>query len=187
MRFPTYPCFALSGLLLLTGAAQAKTPQPTEPRLGSGQSNEWVEYTGDIGGKLRIGMTLCPSKEGHSAAGTYFYVKYCKDIRIAAQLNGRAIVIHEFDPAGKLTGTFTGQLVTDDPRNHFKGDNNLQGEVIAGVWSKPDGTGELPFYLSESSARVVNPPEGRYSAAGFAANAPVDAFAAALWRGGADS
>jgi len=74
------------------------------------------------------------------------------------------------------TGVFRGMFPTLDPRGHFTGD--LSRQVIAGTWSKPDGSGAVPFYLGLSYVAARHGSDGRYGVAGFENDATVDAFMA---------
>ncbi len=158
--------------------AGASTVPSTAPALVDLKLEEAYEYTGDIGGKLPIGMTLRFGQDGKTATGCYFYYKYCKDIRIGAKIDSRSIVIREFDAKGNQTGRFVGEFVRTDPRHHYQTKDDLKREVIVGDWSKPDGSQRRPFYLD--CADIALWPEGksRYAVAGFDDEAGVDRFVA---------
>jgi hypothetical protein len=156
------------------GDAPAARPAPVT----AGEDPEWLtRFVGDIDGKLRIGIQLRYAKGGATAEGSYFYYKYCKDIRIDAAIDGRNIVIREFDPAGRVTGRFTGRFMEADPRCHFSSKDPLQCEVIAGEWSKPDGSGRRPFYLLADNGICAPKDSCEYVAAGFDDQEAVDTFA----------
>jgi hypothetical protein len=168
---------ALTISALFVARAQAGTSVPSTQPIKFDYLGSWVrEYRGEIGDNLPIGLTLRIAKDGETGTGCYFYYKYCKDIRIAADIKGRSILIREYDAKGKQTGQFAGQFPTNDPRHHFYQSGDLQGEVIAGDWSKPDGSEQKSFYLFEESMQYW--PEGRcrYWMAGFDDEAAVDRF-----------
>lgn len=125
------------------------------------------EYRGDINGKRLIGMSLRISSDGKSATGCYFYYQYCKDIRIDARIDGRTILIREYDAHGNQTGRFMGGFPTTDPRHHYQTGDDLQTEVIVGYWSLPDGSKRRPFYLNLASSGFWPEAGSRYADAGF--------------------
>jgi hypothetical protein len=154
-------------------AADTRNPATQPVRIDTQSA---IEYRGDINEKTPIGLTLRFNKDGSAATGTYFYAKYCEDIRIDAKIQGRSISIREFDKNGKQTGQFVGEFATVDPRNHHSSNGDLQTEVVIGEWSRPDGTKKQKFYLSaEFYAKWVDP-ECRYRVAGFDDDTKVNAF-----------
>ena len=113
------------------------------------------------------------SDDAKTATGCYFYYKYCKDIRVDGTIDGRKIVMHEYDGNGHETGRFVGEFPAVDPRHHFQTANDLQTEVITGYWSKPDGSKSQPFYLSQTFSGSWLP-GSRYVVAGFEHEHDVD-------------
>ncbi len=158
--------FFMCCVLCLAGPAT----QPVKPDYSLG---DVFEYDGDLGGKLSIGMTLRISDDAKTATGCYFYYKYCKDIRVDGTIDGRKIVMHEYDGNGHETGRFVGEFPAVDPRHHFQTANDLQTEVITGYWSKPDGSKSQPFYLSQTFSGSWLP-GSRYVVAGFEHEHDVD-------------
>jgi hypothetical protein len=169
---------ALMTLLGLVSTGFGDAPaNPSDPITADQQPNDVVHYSGDIGGRLQIGLQLRFDKGGATADGCYFYYKYCKDIRIDAKVVGRGIVIHEFDPAGAITGQFVGRFEQRDPRHQYSSDEDLKSEVIAGEWSRPDGSGRRPFYLIEDFSGPIDKGAGSYQVAGFDDSKAVDQVA----------
>jgi hypothetical protein len=119
--------------IILGSAGEVIRPQSTE---------SLYNYRGAIG-NIPIGMTLVPDRSitdivkfTGKVTGTYFYVKWLKDIEIRGTVDdGRNFVFYEYDKDGNITGSFKGRFSKPD-----------NGELI-GTWSRPDGTGSKPFYL----------------------------------------
>ena len=106
--------FFMCCVLCLAGPAT----QPVKPDYSLG---DVFEYDGDLGGKLSIGMTLRISDDAKTATGCYFYYKYCKDIRVDGTIDGRKIVMHEYDGNGHETGRFVGEFPAVDPPSFSNG------------------------------------------------------------------
>lgn len=132
------------------------------------------DYEGSIGDALRIGMTL--SITGRRITGGYFYVRYLKDLRLEGRIDeaGR-FILKEFDPNGQQTGVFVGAFCPRDSEN--ASDTRLVLDEITGSWSRPDGTGAVPFRLSHISTLFRPPGKGRYWMAGFDNDDEVEGFA----------
>jgi hypothetical protein len=123
-------------------------------------------YDGAIG-DIPIGMTLISDgsdKLGFPGkiTGTYFYVKWLKDIEIRGTVDSeRNFVFYEYDKAGNTTGSFKGRF------------SKSGGGELIGTWSGPDGTGGKPFNLvldNVSSGEIG----GRYSRAGVEDDAALE-------------
>ena len=82
-----------------------------------------------IVGMTRIGMDL--QFTGAAVAGSYWYEKYRKPIRVRGERTGEQIRLEEFDDAGAVTGRFSGA---------FEGTTRIEGD-----WTSGDGTRVLPF------------------------------------------
>lgn len=104
-------------------------------------------YTGDIGNKNRITMSLIAANDG-KVTGRYAYKISTSNIVLAGKLSNNQIVLTEYNTANQPIATFTGAFPEHDPRGIFNPHSTLQCEVITGTW-KNIKTGEtLPFYLS---------------------------------------
>ena len=90
-----------------------------------------LTYQGDIGG-VPIEMTL--QVNGTTLTGTYFYVKYKKNLEARGEIKaGKKIEINGYDQ-GKIVDIFVGEMVSE--------------AEIKGDWIKPDVEGESrPFTL----------------------------------------
>lgn len=125
---------AVSLLLLLSGAglaaAQAQSPQPHD---------ESKSFRGTLG-KYRVQMSL--RRTGDALSGSYFY-EHVRGGRLrleGALEGGGRFTLREFDPTGAQTGLFKGTWESGD-----------ESEVsLSGEWSRPDGTRQTEFSLSET-------------------------------------
>ncbi len=159
-------CLVLNSLSLL--AATPSTPSP---------ATEVYEYTGTLGGGVRIGMGLTFSADGRTVEGTYFYNKYGQDIRLAGERTNRLVTLHEFGADGKVTARFIGEFPTQDPQNRYYSTNKLDREVLIGTWQRSDGSGKRPFEVSADHIWFRRPGENRYANSGFTDDAAVEEFA----------
>ncbi|MFM8516612.1 MAG: hypothetical protein ACKODA_01820 [Nevskiaceae bacterium] len=140
----------------------------------------WLwNYDGAINEKYRVRMTLVFG--AGEINGVYFYASQLRDLRLKGRIEQSSkLVLDELDPAGKVTGRIEAQFVTRDPRGRY-GDSELACEVIVGTWSKPDGTGRMPLYLSMDggTAGALN---RRYAAIGVRDDEIVHRGAQKFWR-----
>jgi hypothetical protein len=93
-------------------------------------------------GNLKIEMALV--RDGDRLTGTYFYPKVGKNIALSGTVDKSGNVdLRESDESGKETGMFKGKWkpATDSP------DPSLN--AIEGRWSKPDGSKETAFQVSQ--------------------------------------
>lgn len=134
------------------------------------------EYTGTLGGGLRIGMGLTFGTDGRSIEGTYFYNKYGRDIRLAGELTNRLVTLRELGADGTVTARFTGEFLARDPQGRF-GTNQLAREVLVGIWQRSDGADKRVFEVSLDHIWLRRPGENRYANAGFDDDAAVEEFA----------
>jgi hypothetical protein len=102
-------------------------------------------YSGTLGESSAIGMIL--QARGKTIEAAYFYRKDLRDIPLeGADPGGRDMTLEEKDAAGTTKGTFHLHLAEHDP--HFHSTEVLQGEVLRGVWSGPNGEKTLPVTLT---------------------------------------
>jgi hypothetical protein len=105
-------------------------------------AGEKLFFRGTIAGNLSIEMVLL--KDGDRVTGTYMYPKIGKDITLTGTIDKDGHVsLTESDETGKQTGIFKGKWrpAYDSP------DSNLK--EIEGKWSKPDGSKETDFMVSQ--------------------------------------
>jgi Protein of unknown function (DUF3298) len=112
---------------------------------GTAPTGEKFYFRGTItagGNDLRIEMALV--RDGDRLTGTYFYPKVGKNITLTGTIDKAGNVeLKESDEGGKETGVFKGQWkpATDSPD---PGLNEIEGK-----WSKPDGSKETAFQVSQ--------------------------------------
>lgn len=115
------------------------------------------DYVGKIGDN-EIGLTITTNdlswgtnKEYNASdikSSHYFYKKWLKDIPLkVVSLNGRNVVIEEYNENGKVNGRFELSFEKQDPQHHFSTQDDLIKEVMVGSWVGADGKNKLPVYL----------------------------------------
>lgn len=125
--------------------SQANTnaaPAPEAPIGGQAPAGEKLFFRGTIAGNLSIEMVLL--KDGERVTGTYMYPKIGKDITLTGTIDKDGNVsLMETDETGKQTGLFKGKWrpAFDSPDSNVK--------EIEGKWSKPDGSKETDFSVSQ--------------------------------------
>ncbi len=130
---------------------------------GAAPTGEKFYFRGSIA-NLSIEMTLV--RDAGNLTGTYFYPRVGKNIQLKGSIDsGGKLELRESDDTGKDTGVFKGQWKS----------NESGLAAIEGKWSRPDGTKETDFELSQqpieftAAVRVVpkvireNNKEGKYS------------------------
>lgn len=140
----------------------------------------WLwNYDGAINEKYRIRMTLVFG--AGEIDGVYFYGSQLRDLRLKGRIEqGSRLFLEELDATGKVTGRIEGQFVTRDPKGRY-GDSELACEVIVGTWSKPDGTGRMPVYLSMEGG-TAGALSRRYASLGVRDDEIVHRGAQKFWR-----
>jgi Protein of unknown function (DUF3298)/Deacetylase PdaC len=117
------------------------SPEET-PVGGLTSTGQRFYFRGTIGGNLRIEVTLL--RDGDRITGTYFYPKVGKNIEINGTIDKSSSVdLREKDDSGKETGVFKGKW-KDAAAPTELGMANLSGK-----WSKPDGSKETNFELTQ--------------------------------------
>jgi hypothetical protein len=126
--------------------ANSNTPVMHDaPVGGTAPAGEKFYFRGTIttsSGDLKIEMALM--RDGDRLTGTYFYPKVGKNITLSGTVDKSGSVdLRESDESGKETGIFNGKWkpATDSP------DPTLN--EIEGKWSKPDGSKETAFQLTQ--------------------------------------
>ena len=117
-------------------------PERDAPVGGAAPSGEKFYFSGTIAGNLRIEMTLLRDRE--QLTGGYFYPKVGKNIELKGSIDKNGgVELRESDENGKETGVFKGK---------WKAANNSPDASLSdieGKWSKPDGSKETAFALSQ--------------------------------------
>ena len=145
------------GVVIASGACRRQSqsvPQTTnrnlavtqeKPAGGEASVGERSYFRGTIAAganNLKIEMTLV--RDGERVSGSYFYPKVGKNIELNGTVDKDANVdLREKDDSGKETGIFKGKWKTAvEPYE-------LGMANIAGKWSRPDGTKETTFELTQ--------------------------------------
>jgi len=119
-----------------------EAPVQEAPVGGKALTGDKFYFRGTIANNLAIEMTL--TRDGDRLTGTYFYPKVGKNINLAGTVDKDGNVeLKETDEGGKDTGVFKGKWkpAADSP------DPALN--EIDGKWSRPDGTKETAFQVSQ--------------------------------------
>jgi len=117
-------------------------PSPEAPIGGTAPVGEKLFFRGTIAGNLSIEMILL--RDGERVTGTYMYPRIGKDIALTGTIGKDGNVnLTESDETGKQTGIFKGKWrpAYDSPDSNIK--------EIEGKWSKPDGSKETEFTLTQ--------------------------------------
>src|SRR5256884_7897129 len=116
-----------------------------KPAGGEASVGERSYFRGTIAAganNLKIEMTL--GRDGERATGSYFYPKVGKNIELNGTIDKDGNVdLQEKDDSGKETGVFKGKWkAAVEP-------NELGMANIAGKWSRPDGSKETTFEMTQ--------------------------------------
>jgi len=148
-----------------TQNANSNLASPAQETIGGGTAptGEKFYFRGWIA-NLSIEMTLV--RDATNLSGTYFYPRVGKSISLKGSIDtGGKLELRETDETGKDTGVFKGQWKS----------NEVGLAAIEGKWSRPDGSKETDFELTQqpieftAMVRVVpkvireNNKEGKYS------------------------
>jgi Protein of unknown function (DUF3298)/Deacetylase PdaC len=148
-----------------TQTANTNMASPPQETIGGGAApaGEKFFFRGWIA-NLSIEMALV--RETDRLTGTYFYPRVGKNIDLKGTIDsGGKLELRETDETGKDTGVFKGQWKS----------NEIGFAAIEGKWSRPDGSKETDFELTQqpigftAAVRVVpkvireNNKEGKYS------------------------
>ena len=137
------------------GAEYAETAQrraqfSTDSTGGITPQGETFHFRGAIAGTLEIQMKLV--REGERLAGTYFYSKIGKDIEVRGAIDKDGnLTLKEFGAGAKETGIFKGAW---KPASET---DLLALARIEGTWSRPDGSKEAKFELTEEPILFTGP------------------------------
>jgi Protein of unknown function (DUF3298)/Deacetylase PdaC len=131
--------------------ANANTAQNEQvaPAGGAVATGDTFHFRGTIAGNLRIEMTLI--RDGERLSGSYFYPKVGKNIDVKGTIDKDGNVdLKESDESGKQTGVFKGKW---RPATEIE----LDVSEIDGKWSKPDGSKQTAFLVTEQPITFTGP------------------------------
>lgn len=131
--------------------ANAAAP-PEAPVGGTATVGEKMFFRGTIAGNLSIEMVLL--KDGEHVTGTYMYPRVGKDIALTGTIDKDGnVTFAESDETGKQTGIFKGKWRSafDSPDSEIK--------EIEGKWSRPDGTKETDFLITQQPIAFTTSPK----------------------------
>jgi hypothetical protein len=137
------PLKYLSCLMLLAFAACNKKPVQQEVVQAQKDSTVIVQgaslapleiyfYKGQINGKWTIQATI--KEQGDSISGYYRYAGKSQFLTLKGARIQDSLLLTEYDPNGKITGSFKGKQVNDS--------------LIEGTWLKADLSKRYSFYLA---------------------------------------
>jgi hypothetical protein len=150
---------------------------------GESTATRYLDYRGDLGGTIVIGLSLEESQGRQQLRGVYFYKKYLKDLPLEGEYTGeRAIVLRERGANGVVNGIFALRFADRDPRGSV-GDARLDQEVLVGEWISADSTKQYPVYLRLRGTTRLSPGQNRYAVAGAMDDAGVEHNVQAFYRG----
>jgi Protein of unknown function (DUF3298) len=138
-----------------TTITPAATPTPDAPFGGAATVGDRYYFRGTIANNLKIEMNILRDRD--QITGSYFYPRVGKNIDLKGSIDKDGNVdLRETDAAGKETGVFKGKwkLASDEP--------NVGLNEIEGKWSRPDGTKETNFQVTQqpiefsATVRVVS-------------------------------
>lgn len=113
------------------------SPPPETIGGGAAPTGEKFSFRGSIA-NLSIEMTLV--RDSDHVNGTYFYPRVGKNIDLKGSIDSSGkLELRETDETGKDTGVFKGQWKS----------NNIGLAAIEGKWSRPDGSKETDFELTQ--------------------------------------
>jgi hypothetical protein len=121
-----------------TATGNNTAPQFQHALGGTTPQGQTKHFKGSIGSALDLQMKLV--REGERLSGSYYYQKVGTKIDLRGSIDADGnLVLDEFDPGGKQTGSFKGTWKTED--------NGLV--TLAGNWSAPNSNKQTAFSLHE--------------------------------------
>jgi hypothetical protein len=113
-------------------------------------TGDTYHFRGTIAGNLKIEMTLL--RDGERLSGSYFYPKIGKDIQLKGTIDkSDNVELTESDETGANTGIFKGKWKPSTV------ETELDLAQIEGKWSKPDGSKQTPFDITEQPVKFTGP------------------------------
>src|SRR5437868_9112920 len=123
-----------SFVLLLSFVASCLAQAPTQT------------FRGTIGEQTVV-MKL--QRDDDKLTGSYSYERIGQSITLKGQIDQQGnVTLAEFDSTGRQTGKFTGKLEPDEERT--------DALILDGTWTRPDGSHETSFSLSEQQIAFTN-------------------------------
>jgi len=114
----------------------------TTPLGGIAPAIDTFHFRGTISSNLKIEMSL--ARDGERLSGSYFYPKVGKEIALKGTIdNDGNVELKEADETGKNTGVFKGKWKPSSA------ESELDLVEIEGKWSKPDGSKQTAFLVTE--------------------------------------
>lgn len=105
--------------------------------LGQGNAPTQV-YRGTIGQQA---VVVKLQRDGDKLTGSYVYERVGQAIKLTGRVDAAGgVTLQEFDAAGRQTGKFTGKFGSGESADDF---------ALSGTWTRPDGSRESYFNLSE--------------------------------------
>src|SRR5262245_56806781 len=87
---------------------------------GEATATRYLDYRGDLGGTIVIGLSLEDSQDHKQLRGMYFYKKYLKDLLLEGEYTGeRTLVLRERGANSAVSGIFALWFADRDPRGSF--------------------------------------------------------------------
>ena len=133
-----------------TPSPEASPQETPSSAIGKPSTGERMFFRGTIaatGGTVKIEMMLV--RDGDRVTGNYYYPKVGKSIGLTGTIDKDSnLDLREQDESGKETGVFKGKWKGADKPNELEMAN------ISGKWSKPDGTKETSFELTQQPVRL---------------------------------
>jgi hypothetical protein len=145
------PLLVLIGIVLLGACRKSSTNNPNSNSTapvqetvggGAAPAGETFYFRGRINYDLKVEMTLV--RDGERVAGTYFYPRIGKNIDLKGTVKDGNVDLRESDETGKETGVFKGKWTS----------NPMGLAEIEGKWSRPDGSKETDFQVSQQSIEL---------------------------------
>lgn len=139
LLFITVALFGACRKTTTTQGTNTNLASPPQETIGGGAAptGEKFYFRGWIA-SLSIEMTLV--RDATNLTGTYFYPRVGKNINLKGSIDsGGKLELRESDDTGKDTGVFKGQWKS----------NEAGLAAIEGKWSRPDGSKETDFELTQ--------------------------------------
>lgn len=146
--------FSLAGCRPRQNSETANTNAAGNPEAapigGTLTTGDAYHFSGTINGNLKIEMAL--TRDGERLIGTYFYPKVGKTINLRGTIDKNDNVeLRESDDTGADTGIFKGKWKPSST------EAELDLVDIEGKWSKPDGTKQTAFVVTEQPIMFTGP------------------------------
>ena len=116
---------------------------------GTASAGDNFHFRGTISSNLKIEMTLL--RDGERLSGSYFYPKVGKNIALKGTIDKDGnLELKESDETGKESGVFKGKWKPVS-------ETELDLSQIEGKWSRPDGSKQTAFLVTEQPITFSGP------------------------------